>query len=73
MIIIILFLPLAIIFAHNGVSVEAQTMGSCRSTADCSGGFEVGEMTIEQCCLGTTNGLAFSAIGTDLCTTCIGV
>ena len=53
--------------------VGAQTMGSCRSTADCSASGEIGRMTIEQCCLGTTNGLAFTEVGTVMCTTCIGM
>ena len=48
-------------------------MGICRSTADCSAGVEIGRMTIEQCCLGTTNGLAFTEVGTVMCTTCIGM
>ena len=43
----------------------------CTSTADCSTGNETGEMTIEQCCLGTTNGLAFST--GEICTPCIGM
>ena len=45
----------------------------CRSTANCSTGEEIGRMTIEQCCLDTTNGLAFSGIGGVTCTTCIGM
>ena len=47
-------------------------MGSCRSTAGCSAGDEIGRMTIEQCCLGTTNGLAFTEVETVICTPCIG-
>ena len=48
-------------------------MGICRSTADCSAGDEIGRMTIEQCCLGTTNGLAFTEVETASCSTCIGM
>ena len=46
-------------------------MGVCRSTASCSAGDEIGRMTIEQCCLGTTNGLAIST--GEICTPCIGM
>ena len=49
-------------------------MGMCRSSVDCTMGDEViGVMTLEQCCLGTTNGLAVSEFGGDTCTPCIGM
>ena len=50
------------------VSVQAQ---SCRSSADCSGGYEIGEMTIEECCLKTSDGLALQQ--GNSCTPCIGL
>ena len=47
-------------------------MGFCKSSADCHTGDEIiGEMTIEQCCLGTTNGLAI--VTGEICTPCIGM
>lgn len=58
----------------HAVSVEAlQAIGSCRNSANCSIGEDIGTMTIEQCCLNTTNGLAFMEFGLNICATCIGV
>ena len=47
-------------------------MGMCKSTASCSDGDEIGKMTIEQCCLGTTNGLRLAFRTGEICTPCIG-
>ena len=52
-------------------SVSSQTVGICTTTVDCSGGSDVGIMTMDECCLGTTNGLAF--ITGEVCTPCIGM
>ena len=58
-----------IYYLFDIVSVGAQT--SCRSTVSCGEDDEIGIMTIEQCCLGTPNGLAFST--GEICTPCIGM
>ena len=51
----------------------SQTLGTCRATTDCSVGDEVGTMSIEQCCLNTAFGLAFTASESESCIVCIGV
>ena len=43
----------------------------CSSSIDCSSG-DLGTMSIRECCVKNSNGLAFSVTGHDICIVCVG-
>ena len=58
---------------HAVSETRAQEVVQCFTSGTCQSDQELDPMTIEDCCLNNTDGLAFQRIGIEICESCIGM